>query len=157
MKEKNVSIKVWINIISAVLVMIYFISIYIVYNNANQNQVMLYLKIASMIIMSISIIIFEVAYKKDSGVMGIAGIEILVIALHTLSIIRIVSLSNFDFRTYIVSSSYIFALYYVMKSLLIYTKEKRAYLKGLCDIKDIVVNEPLKKEAKRSSLDNKTK
>ena len=149
-EEKKIAKKIWLNIIFAVVLMIYFICVNTAYSTLNQDLFILILKITSMVIMSISILIFEFAYKKDSGLIGIIGIEILVVAMHSLSIRHIVMLSNFDFRTYIVSSSYVFALYYVMKSLIIYTNEKRKYLKSLSDIKEIVTNEPVKKEAKKT-------
>ena len=100
--------------------------------------------------MAISIIIFEIAYKKDDGIIAITGIEILITAFHTLSILHIVQVSAFDFRIYILTSSYLFAIYFVLKSMIIYTMEKRKYLKSLSDIKNIVKNEPTRKDAKRS-------
>ena len=152
MEEKKIADKIWINIIIAVIIMLYFIGINIAYNTLNQDYTIVILKTASIIIMSISIIIFEISYKKDSGITGIIGIEVLVIAMHTLSVMHVVISSSFDFKTYITASSYIFALYYVMKSILIYTNEKRKYLKSLSDIKEIVINEPVKKEARKTNL-----
>lgn len=155
MDEKRIANKIWINIIIAVILMIYFIGINVTYNNINQDFMVLILNILSMVIMTISIIIFEIAYKKDNGAIAIIGIEILIVAMHTLSIRHVVIVSNFDFRTYIASSSYIFSLYYIFKSIVIYTNEKRKYLKGLSDIKEIITNEPVKKEAKKTSKDKK--
>ena len=107
------------------------------------------LKIASLIVLLLTIIIFEIAYHKDSGKIAIHGIETLILAFHTLTIWHIVNKLNISFETYILFSTYAFAIYYILKSILIYTNEKRKYLKSLSDIHEIVSKEPIKKEAKK--------
>lgn len=151
MEEKKIAKKIWINIIMAVVLMLYFMGINVLYNNINHSEIVMVLKTMSIVIMSISIIIFEVAYKKDNGVVAITGIEVLIIAMHTLSIMHVVEVSAFDFNVYIVTSSYLFSIYFVLKSMVIYTMEKRKYLKSLSDIKEIVINEPIKKEARKNN------
>lgn len=150
MEDKKYLKKIWVNISLAAILMIYFIIVNILYNKLNHETLILTLKILSVIIMAIGIIIFEIAYKKDNGIIAITGIEILITAFHTLSILHVVQVSAFDFRIYILTSSYLFAIYFVLKSMIIYTMEKRKYLKSLSDIKNIVKNEPIKKDAKRS-------
>ena len=150
MEDKKYLKKIWINISIAAILMLYFIIVNILYNKLNHESLILTLKTLSVIIMAISIIIFEIAYKKDDGIIAITGIEILITAFHTLSILHVVQVSAFDFRIYILTSSYLFAIYFVLKSMIIYTMEKRKYLKSLSDIKNIVKNEPTRKDAKRS-------
>ena len=150
MEDKKYLKKIWVNISIAAILMLYFIIVNILYNKLNHDSLILTLKTLSVIIMAISIIIFEIAYKKDDGIIAITGIEILITAFHTLSILHVVQVSTFDFRIYILTSSYLFAIYFVLKSMMIYTMEKRKYLKSLSDIKNIVKNEPTRKDAKRS-------
>lgn len=150
MEDKKYLKKIWVNISIAAILMLYFIIVNILYNKLNHESLILTLKTLSVIIMAISIIIFEIAYKKDDGIIAITGIEILITAFHTLSILHVVQVSAFDFRIYILTSSYLFAIYFVLKSMIIYTMEKRKYLKSLSDIKNIVKNEPTRKDAKRS-------
>ena len=150
MEDKKYLKKIWVNISIAAILMLYFIIVNILYNKLNHDSLILTLKTLSVIIMAISIIIFEIAYKKDDGIIAITGIEILITAFHTLSILHVVQVSAFDFRIYILTSSYLFAIYFVLKSMMIYTMEKRKYLKSLSDIKNIVKNEPTRKDAKRS-------
>lgn len=150
MEDKKYLKKIWVNISIAAILMLYFIIVNILYNKLNHESLILTLKTLSVIIMAISIIIFEIAYKKDDGIIAITGIEILITAFHTLSILHVVQVSAFDFRIYILTSSYLFAIYFVLKSMMIYTMEKRKYLKSLSDIKNIVKNEPTRKDAKRS-------
>lgn len=149
--EEKIAKKIWINIMIAVAVMLYFIGINVLYNNIELSEIVMVLKVMSIVIMITSIIIFEVAYKKDNGVVAITGIEVLIIAMHSLSVMHVVEVSAIDFNVYIVTSSYLFSIYFVFKSMIIYTIEKRKYLKSLSDIKEIVINEPIKKEAKKNN------
>ena len=97
----------------------------------------------------LSILIFEVAYHKDNGKLAINGIEILVIAFHTLTIWYVINRSNLSFQSYLLFSTYAVLIYYILKSIIIYTEGKREYLKSLSDIHEIVNNNPIKKEAKK--------
>ena len=96
------------------------------------------------------IIFLEIAYKKDKGTIAITGIEFLCLSLHNLSIMHIITLFKYDFRVYLLTSSYIFSIYYVLKSIILYTKGRKDYLNSLSDISEIVKkDEPIKREAKK--------
>ena len=150
-KENNKMIrkKVFENLIIAIAMMLYFILINFSYLRMEEDMLLKGLKIASLIVLLLTIIIFEIAYHKDSGKIAIHGIETLILAFHTLTIWHIVNKLNISFETYILFSTYTFAIYYILKSILIYTNEKRKYLKSLSDIHEIVSKEPIKKEAKK--------
>lgn len=150
-KENNKIIirKIFINIIIAIAVMLYLIIINFAYLRLEEQILLKGIKIASLMVLLTSIILFEMAYKKDSGKLAINGIEALVLSFHTLTISHIVSKYNISFETYILISTYVFAIYYILKSIIIYTDEKRKYLKSLSDIHEIVSKEPIKKEAKK--------
>ena len=92
----------------------------------------------------------EKAYKKDKASVAIGGIECICFAFHTLSIMHITQLYKYDFKIYVLVSSYIISIYYVLKSIIIYTKGIKKYLDTFSDVSEIVKKEePLKKEAKR--------
>ena len=152
MKNKKVSINMYINLIIAVIIMAYFIAINFAYYQVNQSTLLLILKILSMSILAGGIILLEVAFRKDNGKIGINAIETLVVAAHTLSVAHIVEIKELDFATYILISSYIISIYYLFKAICIYTKEKKEYLNSLSDIKEIVSNEPIKKEATKKGV-----
>ena len=135
--------------------MIYFITINFLYNKIETESITLTLKIMAILYMCLSIILFEYAYRKDSGKLAINAIEALVVAGHTLSVTYVISLKNIEFCNYILISSYIISIYYVMKDIIIYTKEKKKFLESLSDIKDIVGNEPQKRKAVRRNHENK--
>ena len=57
--------------------------------------------------------------------------------------------TNFGFTKYIFISSSVITIYYILKAILVYTKDKRNYLKNLSDIREIVDIKPTKKQAKK--------
>ena len=82
--------------------------------------------------------------------MAITAIELLALSMHSLSIMHITTLLKYDFKTYMGISSLVVVVYYLLKGIISYTKERREYLKGLSDISEIVKEEePVKKEAKK--------
>ena len=116
----------------------------------DKDRVMNDIKVFAGVFLVIGIIFIEKAYKEDSGSYTISGIEFLFLSLHSLSIMHVITLFNFDFKTYLVASAYVFAIYYVFKSIVLYTKGRKDYLQSLSDINEIVKKEaPVKKEAQR--------
>ena len=101
-----------------------------------------------MIILAIAIIFFEKGYKNDDDKKAIEGIEILVLAITTLTINHIVTKYKIELSIYNSTISYIFSIYFILKGIVIYTKGRKKYADSLSDIKEIVQkNEPSKKEA----------
>ncbi len=137
------------NLLKAIGVMIYFIVLNFAYTRMNTDRLMNDIEVFAGIFLVVGLLMLERAYKKDSGNMALSGIELLCLSVHSLSINHVITFYQYDFRFYLLSSSYVFAIYYVLKSIIIYTKEKRQYLKNLSDISEIVKEEPIKKEAKK--------
>lgn len=149
MKNKKVSENVFINILLAVAIMLYFIIINFSYYKLEANIFILGLKILSTLVLCLGIIFLEISYNKDSGKLAINALEILVLAGYTLSIKHVVEVGNFKFENYILISSYAFSLYYLLKAIIIFTKERKEYLRSLSDIREIVDIKPIKKEAEK--------
>ncbi len=147
--NKTILRKIFKNLIILVLIIFYFNLINITYITTNENLITLITSISSIVLLFLSILLFEVAYHKDNGKLAINGIEILVIAFHTLTIWYVISRSNLSFQSYILFSTYAVLIYYILKSIIVYTEGKREYLKSLSDIHEIVNNNPIKKEAKK--------
>lgn len=137
------------NLLKAIGLICYFIVLSFAYTRMNVDRLTNDIKVFAGVFLLAGLIMLERAYKKDDGKIAISGIELLFIAMHSLSINHVINFYKYDFKTYLLTSSYIFAIYYVLKSIISYTKEKRAYLKNLSDISEIVKEEPIKKEAKR--------
>ncbi len=146
--DKKTAKKVFSNLIIAVLVMAYFCIISAVYDNIHETGIIGVIKIATMVFLGIALILIEFAFKRESKTLLIHTFEALAIALHSLTIVYVTRVFNLDFKRYILVSSYIFSIYYVLKAIIINTKARKEYLNNLSDISDIVKKEePTKKEA----------
>ena len=148
--------KIFKNLILAIVVMVYFISCNILYTQLPLEQMETITKVISGVFLLASIIILEFAYKRDSGTLTMTAIELLVLSIHALFIYHIITIYQFDFRTYLLTSSFLFAIYYVLKSTIIYTRARIKYLKSLSDISEIVKDEPVIKEAKKRKEESMT-
>ena len=150
-KENNKIImkKIFENLIISVAITLYFAIISFSYLRLTEVMFFQEIKIASMIVLDLCILIFEIAYHKDSGKIAIYGIEILSLSIYTLTIWTLIKKLNITLNTYIIYSVFTYAIYYLLKNIIIYTNERRKYLNSLSDIHEIVSNEPIKKEAKK--------
>ena len=137
------------NIIFVLLIVIYFICFNTQCVNLETSILTQCINISSLIFLGIAIVMFEIGYRKDKKKIGIHGIEILVLGIFTLLMKHMPRILESDMKTYIEMGTYGFIIYYVLKSAIMYTKKKQEELKSLSDIKEIVKEEPIKKEAKR--------
>lgn len=141
------------NLIVAIFIMAYFITLNILYMNLQENMLLGTVKICATALLVAGITIIEIAYKKDNGTLAITGIEVLILSMHSLFINHVTKVLNYDFRLYLLTSSYVFAIYYVLKTIIIYTKSRRKYLLSFSDVSDIVKkDEPTVKEAKKRNV-----
>jgi len=137
-ESNKLNSKVFKNIIIAIAIMIYLIFINIGSLNIETETFITDLKVFSIILISATVIIFEIAYKKDSGTLCVYGIETLVLSIITLVLPTIYTILNEKFGAIVISIAMLFAVYYVGKSIIIYKKEKKNYLKSTSDINEIV-------------------
>ena len=145
--EKHMK-KIYLNVLKAIIIMLYFFVLNVAYSNVSAGYLEKGIEICTMIFLFVAIFIFEVAYKKDNDDLAIQGIEILVLATYTLTSQHITKKFEFNFKSYSLVASYIFAIYFILKCIVIYTKGRREMAEDLSDIKEIVKkDEPVKKEA----------
>lgn len=145
------------NVLKAIGLMIYFIVLNMAYSSMKHERLIEDIKVFAGAFLLVGLIMLEKAYKEDKGEPALTGIELLVISLHSLSIMHVITMFKYEFQYYLLTSSYVFAIYYIFKSIILYTKEKRAYLKSFSDISEIVKkDEPVKKEAKKRKNEEET-
>lgn len=150
--------KMFGSLLRATGIMLYFIILNLAYSAMKQERLIDDIKVFAGVFLAVGIVLLEIAYKRDNGSMAISGIECLVLSLHSLSIMHVITLFKYDFRFYLLTSSYIFSIYYVLKAIVLYTKGRREYLKSLSDISEIVKkDEPVIKEAKKRNSDEEDK
>lgn len=132
----------------AVIIILCFAGMYVAYSIMQENLFTRAWQAITMILLGLSIIIFEIAYRKDSGILAINGIETLVLAFFTLTLEYIKIRFNIDVRLYVIIGGSVFLVYYLLKIFTIYTSGRKKVLNSLSDIADIVKEDkPNKKEA----------
>lgn len=136
-KMNKIYLKVFENIVFAIIVLLYFILINIGYKSIEQSVFITDLKVFSITLIIATICVFEYAYKKESGKYTIHGIELLILSIATLLSIRIYTIYNSKFVGIITTIALIFAIYYVGKSIVVYVRKKREAEKVTNDIHKI--------------------
>lgn len=136
-KKLKINKRIFQNIILAIIIVLYFIFINLGFYNIEPSKFIKDLQVFSIITIGITIIIFEKAYKKDSGELAIYGIESLILSICTLLTIFIGINYNNKFSYIINTIAILFATYYVGKSIVIYIKLRKKALKRVSDIDKI--------------------
>lgn len=96
------------------------------------------LKVFSLGFIIVTIILFEISYKKENGKLAINGLESFVFSICILFSTYIYTMYMKDFDLYISLVAYAFAIYYVAKSIIISKKMKKQYIQSLSDIEEII-------------------
>ena len=87
----------------------------------------------------LAIVLLEKAYQKDSGKIALYGVEAIVLATVTMALIYINLMFSSKYVNIVLIISYILAIYYVIKSIVIYLREKKKYF--VDDMKEIINTE----------------
>ena len=133
--------EIFANIILAICIVIYFIFLVVGSIGTQKITREVDFKIFSLVLLFASIVLFEIAYKKDNFKLALNGIEILIIATITLFLPYIVFELDITHQKYYIISGSIIAIYYVIKSIVLANKAKKVYEKQASDIKEITKKE----------------
>ena len=115
------------NIMVAIAIIVYFIFLNLGKQNIQLNVYVTDLKVFGMCILLLAIMLLEKAYKDDSGRLAVFGIEMIVLSLTTISLIYVDLMLSSRYSVILTSISYIFAIYYLIKSVVIYLKKRKKY------------------------------
>lgn len=138
-EEKKLSSVVFENLCVAIAVMIYLFFIILGFINIKEEVYNVDLKVFSFIILVIAILLFERAYKKDSGKLCAFGIETLFLSITTMGLLYVNIELQHMFLSIAAIISLLFAIYYVAKSIYLYSKMKKKYF--VDNMKDIMQKE----------------
>ena len=144
LKDK-ISTKIFQNLLVAVIIMAYFCIINVSYYKLDGNKFEEYLKYFALGISIITVITFEVAYRKNSLGIMIISIELLLCGILSLYIPYIFLHTNTTFRISIMVLPVALVIYYAIKSFILFKKNQLNYRNNLSDVKEIV------KETEKSS------
>lgn len=149
---KEVKSRILKNLLVAVMVVAYFLILILAHQNMRPERLAGDIEIFAIAYLVSGLIVLERAYKKDDGKLAITSIELLVLSFHTLSINHMVNILKSDFSTYLLISSGAFSIYFILKTIIIYTKDRKQYLNSLSDISEIVnEDKPIIKEATKKT------
>ena len=138
-EEKKLSSVVFENLCVAIAIMVYLVFMILGFMNIKEEVYNVDLKVFSFIILVIAILLFERAYKKDSGKLCAFGIDTLFLAIATMGLLYVnIEIQNI-FLPIAASISMLFAIYYVAKSIYLYSKMKKKYF--VDNMKDIIQKE----------------
>ena len=139
--KKQIIKKVIFNYLIAILVMVYFILLIIGNRVLSKDIFVLGSKIADFVLLVATVVILEIAYKRDSGRITVHGIEILVVAIYSLFIPYIFYELSAPVKKYFMMAGVAVALYYIVKSIILYRLDKKKYIKSSNDIGEIIKKE----------------
>lgn len=137
-RKQEIYKNVYRNVITAILLTVYFFGVNFINLNMDSTTFVYQINAFSIILLIATIIIFEKAYNSDDDRTALLGIEILFLALATLFLRYITTKYSLDYMVCLVGLTILFLVYYIIKSTVIYVKEKKEYIKSLSDIKEIV-------------------
>lgn len=135
--ERNIVI--FKNIITAIIITIYFILINLGCYYLEKTVFSTLLKIISFIILAFAISFFEKGYRKDNERIFLYGIELLFLAFFTL-LMQYKIYSNSNIVNLILSMSFMyFSIYYIIKGLIQARNVEKKY--SSTDIREIIEKE----------------
>lgn len=126
----------FINLLIAVLIMIYLLAINILYLNGSLTFFTNIAKVFAIILIVIDIILFEIGYRKDNIFIWVYAFELLSCGVLVLSTPYIYTYNSI--RIAVMFSPLIFGIYYVVKIILMHVFEKKKYLNNLSDVKELI-------------------
>lgn len=129
------------NFLLSIGIICYICGFICVYVYCSDNIYDIVSKVLSMFSIIITVIVFEFAYKKDSGKFAINGIELLVASIVVLYMPKMfINLDKFYSQIFLLTPLYC-AIYFVAKGIIIYKKEEKIYQNSLSDVKEILKEE----------------
>lgn len=136
--REKINGKVFENMVIAAIIMIYLVALNFGMSNIPTDTYIMDLKVFSIMLLVITIIIYEYGYKKDNGEIWLHGVEIMAIAIFTLYLIYLYSIYYSNYSTLLVSACIVCLIYYAIKIIITQRKIETNYNKSLRDINEIV-------------------
>lgn len=134
----KINSKIFPNIVLAVAVVLYLIFVILGFMNIESSVFVTDLKVFSIALLIVSIGVFEYAYRKDSGRYAIHGIEVLLLAFITMTLIYVNLIWSSKLIGVVAIIIFAYSIYYVTKSIVIYNKMKKHYFMN--EMKEIIKN-----------------
>ena len=133
--------EVFYNYMIAIFIMIYMFFINFGFSNLETDIFKIYTKVLAIILICLTVVFFEISYRKDNLKFALTGIELLICSIIVIYIPYIYFHSNVIVRGIVMLDSIFFGVYYSIKNYIVYKKEAFKYQDNLSDIKELVKEE----------------
>ncbi len=136
--KRKIRKQIILNIVTILAIVLFLCSINIMSLYLETQIYLNYLRITSIVVAIISIVYFELGYRKDNEKLFLYGVEILILAVVTLFSIYLYYMFFEQYNTILIYITISFTIYYIVKILILKARMKKQYYKDQNDIKDIV-------------------
>ena len=140
------------NFLIATGILLLFVILKLMAINFEKQLASLIFKEVSIGLFIVTLFLFEIAYKKDDENLAVTSIEMFILSVVTL-LTPYILISRTSIYTSIIGVY--FTLYYCIKNLIIYRKEKNEYLNKKSDIAEIIKKESQDRLAQEQLEKNK--
>ena len=140
------------SLIAAIVIMAYFCVVNIAYKKLSGLLFEQAMKYIGLLMVLITIITFEFAYRKPEWKLTFIGIELLSCSILSIYIPYIYLHTSSSIKIAVLLLPVVLILYYIVKSFLIFKKQQYDYQSNLSDVKEL-----LKNNEKVSYLEEKSK
>lgn len=138
--------RIFRNLIFAISIILYFISLNLGFFNIEKSIFSQDTEVFAITSLIIAIVLFEKAYRGEKGYLAIHGLEILAVALFTLFIPYTYFYLDTNVVKVVMLAPLYFAVYYIVKSAIIFIQAKNKQKNKISDVKEIVKKETRKFE-----------
>ena len=122
----------------ALIIIIYLILLNVLSMYIETDIYILGIKILCVLLAIVSVIYFELSYRKDNGYLFMYGVEFLILATITLFSVYAYSLFFITYNSILLYILLAIIIYYIIKTILTLRNMKQDYYKSQNDIKEIV-------------------
>ena len=140
-EKQKIYKKIFVNLLIALAVLIYFIFLNLGYMRLEKEVFENDLKVFAVILICSTIYFIEKAYKTDRGTYLSYAIELFVLSIITLYMPYVYYYQNTLAQLIFTTSAVYIFIYYAIKSIVIYVINKNRYIKCESDVKDIIKDE----------------
>ena len=125
------------NLLLGIAIMIYFIVLIVGNMGGIKDIVTVYFNIYSIFLLIFSIVLIEVAYKKNNGKTAVYGVEIMIVAILTMFLPYVIFEFSKRYQKYFILSTSLVSVYYIIKCIALKNKAMSVYEKEESDIDEI--------------------
>ena len=150
--KENIKTKIFHTLLAAVIILAYLVAINLMYYKFEHAIFEQYMKYFALGIILVTVIEIEIAYRKDSKMLALIGVELFLCAVLSLYIPYIYLHTTAYLRNTVMILPAVLLIYYAFKSFIIYKQNQFKHRNNLSDVKEI-----LKDTERTSYLDEKSK